>query len=119
MTTLDQAIAQMRANGMPEFPPGHPKVGVGRITRYGPKKNAWYVLHCYRTRGNREVIVGAFGLLGQARALQDRGRLEGLLVGGARGARGARASRSASSARSARTAHAARRTEVCSNGVRR
>ncbi len=64
MTTLDQAVAQMRANGMPEFPPGHPKIE-GRITRYGPKKNAWYVLHAFRTRGNREVIVGAYGYWGK------------------------------------------------------
>jgi putative DNA primase/helicase len=65
MTTLDNAIAQMRANGMPEFPPGHPKIGVGRITRYGPKKAAWYRLEVLRTRGNREVIVGAYGYWGK------------------------------------------------------
>ena len=64
MTTLDQAIAQMRANGMPEFPLGHPHIE-GKITRYGPKKNAWYVLHVLRTRGNREVIVGAYGYWGK------------------------------------------------------
>lgn len=65
MSTLDQAIAQMRANGMPEFPPGHPRVGVGRITRYGPKKAAWYRLEVLRTKGNREVIVGAYGYWGK------------------------------------------------------
>jgi putative DNA primase/helicase len=65
MTTLDQAIAQMRADGMPEFPPGHPKIDAGRITRYGPKKNAWYVLHSYRTKGGRAVIVGAYGYWGK------------------------------------------------------
>jgi putative DNA primase/helicase len=65
MSTIDQAIAQMRADGMPEFPPGHPKIGVGRITRYGPKKAAWYRLEVLRTRGNREVIVGAYGYWGK------------------------------------------------------
>jgi hypothetical protein len=58
---LDQAIAQMRADGMPEFPPGHPKVGVGKITRYGPKGRAWYRLEVVRTRAGTEVIVGAYG----------------------------------------------------------
>jgi putative DNA primase/helicase len=58
---LDQAIAQMRADGMPEFPPGHPKVSVGKITRYGPKGRAWYRLEIVRTRAGTEVIVGAYG----------------------------------------------------------
>ncbi len=65
MSSIDQAIAQMRANGMPEFPPGHPKVDAGKITRYGPKKNAWYVLHSYRTKGGRDVVVGAYGYWGK------------------------------------------------------
>jgi putative DNA primase/helicase len=65
MTTLDNAIAQMRAAGMPEFPPGHPRVGVGRITRYGPKKNAWYILHEYRTKAGAYVVVGAYGCWGK------------------------------------------------------
>src|SRR4051812_37181614 len=65
MTTIDQAIAQMRACGMPEFPPGHPRVDIGRIVRYGPKKAAWYVLRSFRTRGGRDVIVGAYGHWGK------------------------------------------------------
>lgn len=58
---LDQAIAQMRADGMPEFPAGHPRVGVGKILRYGPKSSAWYRLEVVRTRAGTEVIVGAYG----------------------------------------------------------
>jgi hypothetical protein len=92
MTTLDQAIAQMRANGMPEFPPGHPKVGIGRITRYGPKKNAWYVLHCYSTRGNREVIVGAFGYWGKLEPCKIEVDWKGFSPRSARSSRSARAS---------------------------
>jgi putative DNA primase/helicase len=65
MTTLANAIAQMRADGMPDFPPGHPQVGIGRITRYGPKKNAWYVLNEYRTKAGVFVVVGAYGCWGK------------------------------------------------------
>lgn len=64
MTTLDQAIAQMRAAGMPDFPPGHPKTNTDRIQRYGPKKTAWYRLYEYRARNNRYYIVGAYGMWG-------------------------------------------------------
>jgi putative DNA primase/helicase len=58
---IDQAIAQMLADGMPAFPAGHPKVGIGKIQRYGPKAVAWYRLEYFRTRGGTEVIVGAYG----------------------------------------------------------
>lgn len=63
MSTLAHAIAQMRADGMPEFPPGHPVVD-GKIHRYGPKNkdgSAWYKLHEFRTRKGDLVIVGAYG----------------------------------------------------------
>ncbi|MFN8704121.1 MAG: VapE domain-containing protein [Rhodospirillales bacterium] len=65
MDSLNNAIAQMRAAGMPEFPPGHPQVGLGRITRYGPKKTAWYVLHEFRTRSGQFVVGGAYGCWGK------------------------------------------------------
>jgi putative DNA primase/helicase len=65
MTTLDQALAQMRAAGMPDFPPDHPKTNTDRIQRYGPKKKAWYRLYEYRARNNRYYIVGAYGMWGE------------------------------------------------------
>lgn len=65
MTTIDNAIAQMRADGMPDFPPGHPMVGLGKITRYGPKKTAWYILNEFRTKGGTFVVVGAYGCWGK------------------------------------------------------
>lgn len=61
MSSLDQAIAQMRADGMPEFPPGHPKLDAGKITRYGPKGRAWYRLWLVQSRGGTDVVVGAYG----------------------------------------------------------
>lgn len=64
MTDLASAVAQMRAMGMPDFPPGHPKVGVGKFTRYGPGKKAWYKLNELRTRSGKYVIVGAYGMWG-------------------------------------------------------
>ena len=63
MSSLDNAIAQMRADGMPEFPPGHP-VPDGKIHRYGPKNkgdSAWYKMHEFRTRQGELVIVGTYG----------------------------------------------------------
>lgn len=64
MTTLDDAVAQMRGMGMPDFPSGHPKIDTERIVRYGPKSRAWYRLHSLRTRDGRVVIVGAYGCWG-------------------------------------------------------
>lgn len=65
MSSLDRAIEQMRATGMPEFPPGHPAVGAGKITRYGPKKKAWYVLYEFRLRNGQFVVGGSFGSWGE------------------------------------------------------
>lgn len=64
MTSLHDATTQMRVAGMPDFPPGHPIVGAGRITRYGKKKNAWYVLNEFSTQGGNRVVVGSYGLWG-------------------------------------------------------
>lgn len=87
MTTLDEAVAQMRGMGMPDFPSGHPKVDTDRIVRYGPKSRAWYRLHSLRTRDGRVVIVGAYGCWGSLDATKieidwqgmdpaDRARIE-------------------------------------------
>lgn len=65
MTTLDQAISQMLAAGMPGFPPGHPQVNAGRIIRYGPKKKAWYRLHDFRAASGAYVVTGAYGMWGE------------------------------------------------------
>lgn len=65
MTTLAEAIAQMQSAGMPDFPPGHPAVNVGRITRYGPKKVAWYILHEFTTRNGKSKIAGSYGCWGK------------------------------------------------------
>lgn len=64
MTTLDEAIAQMRANGMPDFPSGLPRVNTSGIVRYGPKKRAWYRLHEFMGRNGRGYIAGAYGIWG-------------------------------------------------------
>lgn len=64
MTTLDQAVAQMRANGMPEFPGGLPRVNTPRIIRYGPKNKAWYRLHEFAGTNGRRYIAGAYGIWG-------------------------------------------------------
>lgn len=61
MATLDQAISQMLAAGLPPLPPGGPVID-GRIHRYGPKKKAWYVLHEFATRAGRRLVFGAFGI---------------------------------------------------------
>jgi putative DNA primase/helicase len=59
MASLDEAINQMIAAGMPPLPPGHPVYS--RIVRYGPKKRAWYILHEYRARNGKYYVGGAFG----------------------------------------------------------
>lgn len=64
MTTLDQAVDQMRANGMPEFPGGLPRVNTPRIIRYGPKNKAWYRLHEFIGRTGKRFIAGAYGIWG-------------------------------------------------------
>ncbi len=64
MTTLDQALQQMQAYGLPQLPHGHP-ITDGKIHRFGPKKKSWYVLHEIRTRAGKYVVVGAFGTWGE------------------------------------------------------
>lgn len=67
MADLDTAARQMRAAGMPEFPPGHPRI-TDKIVRYGPKKRAWYVLREFFLRSGKTVVVGAFGEWGRLEA---------------------------------------------------
>lgn len=64
MTTRDGAVAQMLANGMPEFPDGGPRVNTRGIVRYGPKKKAWYRLHELQGRNGQTFIAGAYGMWG-------------------------------------------------------
>jgi putative DNA primase/helicase len=64
VTTLDQAIAQMMAAGMPPLPPGHPRVNTDRIVRYGPKQRAFYRLFEHIGRNGQVYISGAYGIWG-------------------------------------------------------
>ncbi len=64
MATLDQAVQQMLAAGMPPFPEGVPRVNTDRVIRYGPKKKAWYRLYEYLARNGRRYISGSFGCWG-------------------------------------------------------
>lgn len=73
MTTLDQAIAQMRAEGMPDFPPGHPRLNTDKIIRYGPKGKAWYRLYEWTSRNDKRFISGVFGVWGEAGPLGEPG----------------------------------------------
>lgn len=63
MATLDQALDQMIAVGMPAPPNGH-LVPDGRFHRYGPKKRCWYKLYDYTARSGRHFISGTFGYWG-------------------------------------------------------
>lgn len=66
MATLDDAVAQMTANGMPPFPgDGFPRVNSGKIIRYGPKGKAWYRLFEQQSRGGKLFISGAYGMWGR------------------------------------------------------
>lgn len=64
MATLDDAVRQMLAAGMPDFPSGHPRANTPRIVRYGPKQKAWYRLHEYRAKNGDYYVSGAYGLWG-------------------------------------------------------
>lgn len=61
MATLDQALQQMRETGMPDLPPGHPRLD-GKIYRFGPKKKAWYKLHEFTLRSGKVAVSGSFGI---------------------------------------------------------
>jgi putative DNA primase/helicase len=77
MATLDQAIAQMVAAGMPPFPDGGPRLS-GRIVRYGKRSRAWYVLHEYQARNGKRYVHGAFGIWGQFDAVKIESDYQGM-----------------------------------------
>lgn len=64
MATLDQAVQQMLAAGMPDFPPGHPRTNTDRIVRYGPGKRAFYRLWETAGKSGRYYVAGMFGMWG-------------------------------------------------------
>lgn len=63
MATLDEALQQMLAAGLPSPPDGYLVVD-GRMHRYGPKKRAWYVAYEYLARNGRRYVSGAYGYWG-------------------------------------------------------
>ena len=66
MATFDEAVSQMRAAGMPDFPTGHPLLNTSKIVRYGPKKKGWYRLYEHVSgKSGRRFVSGAFGLHGR------------------------------------------------------
>ena len=65
MASLDQAIQQMLADGMPPFPDGVPRLDTNRVIRYGPKRTAWYRLFDFPARNGRRYISGAYGIWGR------------------------------------------------------
>jgi putative DNA primase/helicase len=64
MSTLESAAAQMRASGLPEFPAGHPRVNVGKFTRYGPRGKAYYKLSEVTGRKGQAMVFGTYGFKG-------------------------------------------------------
>ena len=56
---FDDVLRQMSAAGV--APPEHLQIGLGRITRYGKKRNSWYIVHEHQLRNGKTVLVGAFG----------------------------------------------------------
>jgi putative DNA primase/helicase len=68
MATLDQAIEQMYAAGMPNLPNGIAHAD-GKLHRYGPKGygpggRAYYRLYDYAARSGQRYIAGYFGMWG-------------------------------------------------------
>ncbi|MFC5548180.1 DUF5906 domain-containing protein [Massilia aerilata] len=61
MATLDQVVGQMRAEGLPALPDGHPVLD-GKKKRFGPGKKAWYILREFDLKSGRRVITGGFGI---------------------------------------------------------
>jgi putative DNA primase/helicase len=60
VATVDQAVQQMRAAGLPQLPDGHPRTD-GKIHRFGPSKKSWYVLHELQLANSNWSVFGAFG----------------------------------------------------------
>lgn len=82
MATLDEAIAQMYAAGMPSLPDGTARAD-GRLHRYGPKGygsggRAYYRLYEYPARNGRRYIAGYFGRWGEIELTKIRTDLAGI-----------------------------------------
>lgn len=77
MATLDQAIEQMYAAGMPSFPDGVP-IADGRVHRYGPKKKAYYKLYEFAARNGKRYISGWYGYNGQFDLTKIQRNYEGI-----------------------------------------
>lgn len=68
MASLDQAIEQMYASGMPNFSDGGPRVDA-KLHRYGAKGHgpggrAYYKLYDYQARNGKRYVAGFFGMWG-------------------------------------------------------
>ncbi|REG58972.1 putative P-loop ATPase [Paraburkholderia sp. BL6669N2] len=60
MSTLEQIVQQLAADGHPRLPDGHP-VADGKPHRYGAGKKYWYSLHLIERSGKILGYTGAFG----------------------------------------------------------
>lgn len=78
MATLDQALQQMLADGMPPFPDGVPRLDTNRVIRYGPKRTAWYRLFEFLARNGKRYISGAYGIWGRLDSTKIRSDFEGM-----------------------------------------
>jgi predicted P-loop ATPase/phage/plasmid primase-like uncharacterized protein len=60
MSSLEQIIQQLEADGHPKLPDGHP-IADGKPHRYGTGKKYWYSLHQIERAGKVLGYTGAFG----------------------------------------------------------
>lgn len=61
--SLDSVYSQFAAMGMPPLPDGI-QINAVKITRYGPKKKAWYKVFEYQGRNGKYYYTGVFGFKG-------------------------------------------------------
>jgi putative DNA primase/helicase len=62
MATLDSAVSQMLANGMPDPRNDKRALVFNKRVRYGkPKAKYWYILYEYRARNGQYYVTGAYG----------------------------------------------------------
>lgn len=78
MASLDQAVQQMLAAGMPPFPDGVPRLNTPGVVRYGPKKKAWYRLFEWTARNGQRYISGSYGLWGVIESAKIERTWEGI-----------------------------------------
>ncbi|TCK96265.1 VapE domain-containing protein [Paraburkholderia sp. BL9I2N2] len=60
MSSLEQIVQQLEADGHPKLPDGHP-IADGKPHRYGAGKKYWYSLHQIERAGKVLGYTGAFG----------------------------------------------------------